>query len=232
MYERFTDRAHELFSHAGHEAAKTGHRHIFPAHLLLSMLRDPESAAGTILAGQKLARTNVELACSRELEGLYEVNCGPRRSPSTATKVVAANANNIAREAGHNWVGTEHVLLALLDDLSIARILEQVLPLTALRAAVEQHFRSLHYGPLDTATCTFDFADVARGGSKIAVSVRSDFGYHGLLCMPEALFERFERALRSGANIVDPALIITRHGQEDKEGPSVSAPDKAKQTVG
>ena len=111
-FGRFTPRARNAVLGAQEEARAAGNSEITPAHLLLGLLREPEGLA--VLA---MARRDVTVEAVRAAVAL------PARSDDVPALIPfdaqAKKALELTfREAlrlGHNYVGTEHMLLALLE---------------------------------------------------------------------------------------------------------------------
>ncbi|MFG1944653.1 Clp protease N-terminal domain-containing protein [Nonomuraea sp. NPDC048826] len=123
VYARYTDRARVVIVKSQEEARRLGHDHIEPGHLVLGLLHEPDG-----LAARAMVTLGAPLA---EVRQATEGALGPRGDAS-ATPPFAAQAKKALeltmREAlrlGHNYVGTEHLLLALLmlDDDPATRAL-------------------------------------------------------------------------------------------------------------
>ena len=136
MFERFTDHARRVVVAAQDEARLLGHNHIGSEHLLLGLLNVSEGMAAHVLtaAGVSLeaARAQVE-----ELAGPRNRSPAGRPVPFTsrAKKVMELSLREALQRKDHH-IGTEHMLLGLLQDVDGLgpRILEQLgEPLPALR---------------------------------------------------------------------------------------------------
>ena len=116
-FSRFTPRAKGVVVAAEEEARELRHDHIFPEHLALGLLHEPEA-----LAARAISALGVTPEAARE--ALVAV-----LSPATVEEPVSGKipftprAKKVLelalREAllfGHNYIGTEHLLLGLLDD--------------------------------------------------------------------------------------------------------------------
>ncbi len=97
------------------EAGRLGHNHIGPEHYLLGIVRK-----GDGLAVQVLNNLNIDLEdLKMELERMLDVGKGTTVGffqQNADAKRVIESARQIARQMRHNWVGTEHLLLALLKE--------------------------------------------------------------------------------------------------------------------
>ena len=114
-YERFTDRARAVLAQSVEEAQGLGHGFVGTEHLLLALFEFPDGLAAQILAEAGITRTLVET------EVLVQVNRGTQskegKLPFTPrAKAALQNAVGEALQLGHNYVGTEHLLLGLLSD--------------------------------------------------------------------------------------------------------------------
>ncbi|HYL53815.1 MAG TPA: Clp protease N-terminal domain-containing protein [Acidimicrobiia bacterium] len=113
--ERFTPRARRVLEHAETTAQALRHNYIGTEHLLLALFDEPEGIGAKVL---------VELGADREAvarEVLQRTTRGTAATTATvpmtprATAVLAAAVGQ-ALELGHNYVGTEHLLLGLFSD--------------------------------------------------------------------------------------------------------------------
>ncbi|HKA84721.1 MAG TPA: Clp protease N-terminal domain-containing protein [Acidimicrobiales bacterium] len=115
MFERFTDRARRVVVLAQAEAQELGHERVGTEHLLLGILRE-----GDGLAGRALTSLGVEVGAVREqvIEAAGRGEATPRqRIPfSPRTKKVLELALREALDLGHDYIGTEHILLGIVRE--------------------------------------------------------------------------------------------------------------------
>lgn len=111
--ERFTQRARRVLSLAQEEAERLQHSHIGTEHLLLGLLKEEGGVAGRVLRELGLD--------TRRVEDLIVKMKKPELRPRTGqfdltagTKRVMELAIDEARRMGHHYIGTEHLLLALV----------------------------------------------------------------------------------------------------------------------
>jgi ATP-dependent Clp protease ATP-binding subunit ClpC len=114
VFERFTDRARRVVVLAQEEARMLSHGHIGTEHLLLALLREGEG-----LAAETLDALGVELDSARRRVGEA---AGPGKDPGghipftpRAKKVLELSLRE-ALTLGHNYIGTEHLLLGLIRE--------------------------------------------------------------------------------------------------------------------
>jgi len=116
MFERFTDRARRVVVLAQEEARLLGHNYIGTEHILLGLIHENEGVAAKVLE-----RLGISLQAVREkVEAIIgEGDSGPPEGhiPFTprAKKVLELSLRE-ALQLGHNYIGTEHILLGLIRE--------------------------------------------------------------------------------------------------------------------
>ncbi len=115
MFQRFTDRARQVVVLAQEEARLLRHNYVGTEHLLLGLLHEGEGVAARALASQGISRNDVR--------SQVEEIIGSGRSPVTGHIPFTPRAKKVLglslREAlalGHQYIGTEHLLLAMLRE--------------------------------------------------------------------------------------------------------------------
>ncbi|HCS74592.1 MAG TPA: hypothetical protein DIW17_12055 [Clostridiales bacterium] len=115
FFARFTERAQRALIYSQEEARNLGHNYVGTEHLLLGLLREGEGAAAKVL---KSLGTDIE-KIREQIESLvgkgnYNFTEGFGYTPRT--KRIMELSFHEARNLGHNYVGTEHLLLALIRE--------------------------------------------------------------------------------------------------------------------
>jgi hypothetical protein len=113
-FTRFTTRARNVVMAAQNEARAAGHDQITPAHLTLGLLSEPEGVGAAAMAAQGVSLDSVREAVTAALpppaaEVPAVIPFGPQ-----ARKALELTFREALR-MGHNYIGTEHILLALLE---------------------------------------------------------------------------------------------------------------------
>ena len=115
MFERFTDRARRVAVLAQEEARILHHDHIGTEHILLGLLRE-----GDGVAAKALESLGISLEAIRQHVG--EITGQGQQAPSghipftpRAKKVLELSLRE-ALQLGHNYIGTEHILLGLIRE--------------------------------------------------------------------------------------------------------------------
>lgn len=113
MGGRWTDRAKNAVKESSDAAAEMGYSYIGTEHLLLGLLAIPQGIAGKLLIGAGLTRDDV---VARLLPADTVSSRRRRHIPLTprAKEAITQSFMNSVR-LGHNYVGTEHLLLGLFD---------------------------------------------------------------------------------------------------------------------
>jgi ATP-dependent Clp protease ATP-binding subunit ClpC len=115
MFERFTARARRAVVNAQQEARELNHNYIGTEHLLLGLMREPESVAARALQELKISQDTVR-------EHVIQIVGRGQQPPSghvpftpRAKKVLELSLRE-ALQLSHNYIGTEHILLGLIRE--------------------------------------------------------------------------------------------------------------------
>jgi ATP-dependent Clp protease ATP-binding subunit ClpA len=115
MFERFTDRAREVVVFAQDEARGLKHNYIGTEHILLGLLREEEGLAARVLDSFDVTVADVRALVAQIVGQGNEVPTGQIPFTPRAKKVLEL-ALREALALGHNYVGTEHLLLGLARE--------------------------------------------------------------------------------------------------------------------
>jgi ATP-dependent Clp protease ATP-binding subunit ClpA len=147
MFERFTDRARRVVVHAQEEARRLHHDYLGTEHLLLGLVREGEGVAARALASLGISLEAVRAQVEEIIGQGQSAPTGHIPFTPRAKKVLELSLRE-AKQLGHNYIGTEHILLGLIreregvaaqvlltlgDDLS--RVRQQVIQLLSGSAA-------------------------------------------------------------------------------------------------
>ncbi len=149
MFERFTDRARQVVVLAQDEARTLNHDHIGTEHVLLGLVDEGEGVAARALESIGIALDDVRAQVEEIVGHGAEVTSGHIPFTPRAKKVLDLSMKE-ALKLGHNYVGTEHILLGLIREgegvaaqvlvklgADLDRVRRQVLTLLAGAAAEE-----------------------------------------------------------------------------------------------
>jgi len=115
VFERFTERARQVVVLAQEEACELRHDYIGTEHILLGLLREQEGLAARVLESFDITVERVRGQVVRIVGSGEEVTSG--QIPFTPrTKKVFEMALRESLSLGHNYIGTEHILLALVRE--------------------------------------------------------------------------------------------------------------------
>jgi hypothetical protein len=114
-FERFTDRARHVLARSNEEAQGLGHGFVGTEHLLLALFDSTDGIAAQVLGEAGITKSMVESEIVARIEPGSAFEAGKRPFTPRA-KAVVQNAVAEALALGHNYVGTEHLLIALFGD--------------------------------------------------------------------------------------------------------------------
>src|SRR5436305_11592354 len=115
MFERFTERARQVVVLAQEEARILKHNYIGTEHILLGLLREEEGLAARVLESLDITVERVRAQVVRIVGSGEEVTSGQIPFTPRAKKVLEL-ASREALSLGHNYIGTEHILLGLVRE--------------------------------------------------------------------------------------------------------------------
>jgi ATP-dependent Clp protease ATP-binding subunit ClpC len=115
MFERFTDRARRVVVLSQEEARRLNHNYIGTEHVLLGLLEEGQGVAARVL-------TSLGVSLDEARNSVEEIIGHGTQAPSDhvpftprAKKVLELSLRE-ALQLGHNYIGTEHLLLGLLRE--------------------------------------------------------------------------------------------------------------------
>jgi ATP-dependent Clp protease ATP-binding subunit ClpA len=137
MFERFTGRARRVVVRAQEEARLLNHNYIGTEHILLGLLGEPESIAGTVLESFGITRDGVRVEVEEKIGRGKSQPSGHIPFTPRAKKTLELSLRE-ALQIKHNYIGTEHILLGLIreGDGVATQILREHADLLDIRAAV------------------------------------------------------------------------------------------------
>jgi len=179
--DRFTERAKNVLDMAQAAAAELGHGYVGSEHILLGLAREGGGVAAKVLRESGLE--------SRLIFDLIEKNIGRGGSGEIPPQGLTPRAKRIielavaeANRLGHNYIGTEHLLMGILreyDSVAAKLIMSTGVDLNRLYTEILNIFGSSEYKPRQAATVgkskksdtktldqfSRDLTEMARAGS-------------------------------------------------------------------
>jgi len=213
MYERFSDRARHAMALANSEAAKLNHPFLAPGHLMLGLI-----AEGHCVATEALRLLDVNLLQVREqVASRMTPGNGPTgvagRSHTKEFKEIIAKAIDEARRFEHRYVGTEHLVLGLLqepDGLPAQVLQQQGVGVDKLRAQVLALLESDVKGDHDLSHSRHgDFEWVHQ--QELAKAFRSQKFWHTMILAVDT-------ANRSGEGEIEPHHLLIALLRDESSG--------------
>ena len=115
MFERFTERARQVVVLAQDEARLLKHNYIGTEHLLLGLLREEEGIAARVLESLDITLEEVRVQVARIIgEGEGSLRGQIPFTPRAKKVLELALREGLA--LGHDYIGTEHILLGLVRE--------------------------------------------------------------------------------------------------------------------
>ncbi|MFJ9818824.1 Clp protease N-terminal domain-containing protein [Streptomyces sp. NPDC101151] len=160
-FSRYTPRARNVVMAAHNEAVAARNPEGRPEHLVLGLLAEPEGLAAKALTRQGVLLDSVRQAATAALPPAAEdvpdlIPYGPE-----AKKVLELTFREALR-LGHNYIGTEHLLLALLEHENGEGVLSG---LGITKAATEEYVAKVLATLLEQKTAAAEAAEAAGDGS-------------------------------------------------------------------
>ena len=115
MFERFTDRARQVVVLAQEESRRLTHNYIGTEHILLGLLHERDGLAARVLESFGLTLEDTRNLVARVVGAGEEVTAGQIPFTPRAKKVLELSLRE-ALAIGHNYIGTEHILLGLTRE--------------------------------------------------------------------------------------------------------------------
>ena len=139
MFDRFTDRARRVMALARKEAQRFNHDFIGTEHVLLGLIQEGSGVAANVLKNLGVETEKIRREIEKNVQsGPSMVTMGQLPFTPRAKKVLELSLEE-AQELGHNYIGTEHLLLGLIrenDGIAAQVLLDLNLKLEDVREAV------------------------------------------------------------------------------------------------
>src|SRR5579884_2903355 len=115
MFERFTDRARRVVVLAQEEARMLNHNYIGTEHILLGLIHEGEGVAAKALESLGISLEAVRQQVEEIIGQGQQAPSGHIPFTPRAKKVLELSLRE-ALQLGHNYIGTEHILLGLIRE--------------------------------------------------------------------------------------------------------------------
>ena len=117
MFDRYTERGRKVMSLARLEAQRLYHDYIGTEHILLALVKEGTGVASVVLREMGVELKEIRSEIERTVERGPEPVSASQQLPYTprAKKVIELSLEE-ARNLGHHYIGTEHLLLGLLRE--------------------------------------------------------------------------------------------------------------------
>jgi hypothetical protein len=143
-FSRFTPRAKSVVSFAQAQAREAGHPWVLPLHVLLGLLHEHEALAAQAIIAQQVPLDDVHQRVAARLATEPTGTAADHVKFAPSSKRLLALTLREALLLGHNYIGTEHMLLAMLaepDDAAGHLLVELGVQRAATEAWLQQQLR-------------------------------------------------------------------------------------------
>jgi ATP-dependent Clp protease ATP-binding subunit ClpC len=228
MFERFTAEARTVVVRAQEEARLLRHNSIGTEHILLGLFTMPTSIAARALRNLGVTASAVRTGIEESVgPGQDDVSAGHIPFTKRAKKVLELSLRE-ALQLKHNYIGTEHILLALQregDGLAAKILSDQVHDMNAIRASVNELLREgVREHPAGEPVARTNAAEEVVTAAQ-ALAGDAPMGSHHLL---EALIRaEGSMAAKVLADLgVDPATVSAKVDEFDTEDTTDATPEE------
>jgi len=116
MFDRFTDRAKKVMNLARQEAQRFNHEYLGTEHILLGLVQEGSGVAANVLKQLSIDLEKIRVEVEKIVKtGPSMVTMGQLPFTPKAKKVLELSLEE-ASNLGHNYIGTEHLLLGLIKE--------------------------------------------------------------------------------------------------------------------
>jgi ATP-dependent Clp protease ATP-binding subunit ClpC len=116
MFDRFTDRAKKVMNLARQEAQRFNHEYLGTEHILLGLVQEGSGVAANVLKNMGIDLSKIRTEVEKIVKtGPSMVTMGQLPFTPRAKKVLELSMEE-AGNLGHNYIGTEHLLLGLIKE--------------------------------------------------------------------------------------------------------------------
>ncbi len=116
MFDRFTDRAKKVMNLARQEAQRFNHEYLGTEHVLLGLVQEGSGVAANVLKNMGIELDKIRMEVEKIVKtGPSMVTMGQLPFTPRAKKVLELSMEE-ASNLGHNYIGTEHLLLGLIKE--------------------------------------------------------------------------------------------------------------------
>ncbi len=182
MWQRFTERARRVILLGQEEAGKMNSGNVGTEHLLLGLVREDEGVAAQVLVKMGVTIEKVRAEIEGAVQPVSDPTSGEPKLTPKAKRVLELAADE-ARRMRHNYVGTEHLLLALLretDGLGSLVLREMGLNLNETRAQVLEYLGSeaplSATAPTNESVAQFRVTPAVRDALNLAMQLSREDG--------------------------------------------------------
>ena len=213
MWQRFTERARRVILYGQEEAGRLESKYVGTEHLLLGLTRENKGSGARVLENMGVSLDQVRAATLAAMSPALNAQASggePKLTPKA--KRVLELADDEARAMRHSYIGTEHLLMALLrekDGMACAVLRGLTLELENTRAQVTAYLEKT-LAPIaatapDSPGVSGAVAAVGSEQSRVAPAVRTLLGFAA------------HESLKSGSSQIEIVHLLRALCREESE---------------
>jgi len=207
MFERFTDRARRVVVLAQEESRMLNHNYIGTEHILLGLIREGEGVAAKALESLGIPLETVRYEVEEIIGQGQSAPTGHIPFTPRAKKVLELSLRE-ALQLGHNYIGTEHILLGLVREGEgvAAQVLQKLgADLERVRQQVIQQLSGYAGGRIERQQLSEEeievLAGIAEGASKKQIAEKLGLSRDELRSRIDSALEKLRS--RSGGTPIE-----------------------------
>jgi len=116
MFSNFTEKARQALSFAHDVACELGHRYVGSEHLLIGLIKEGSGVAAKALSNAQVTEEAVRTKLSSLISQGEPLDIKTELSLTPRSKRILEHSAMEAQRFGHSYVGTEHILMAIIRD--------------------------------------------------------------------------------------------------------------------
>lgn len=191
MFDRFTDRARKVMGYSRQSAQHHSHAYIGTEHILWGLLEENTGVAANTLKDASIKRSSSLVVTTTQIRDAIDQVNGAQTTPTTMgqlpflpeTKRALEKASNEATALGHDYIGTEHLLLGVIHP--------------EINGTARKVLNFLSLDPEHIRRCMFDLMDI---DDPLVVGTSSDPDHQNMVeAEAPAFFDRYQEFTKSTA---------------------------------
>jgi len=116
VISKFTEASRRVLAKANQQAQRFNHEYIKPEHILLGLIDEKESIGYGIMKSCGLDMKDIRIEIHERIRSGPEMVTMGKLPNAPRSKIILQNAQEEVENFGHNYLGTEHILLGIMRE--------------------------------------------------------------------------------------------------------------------